>query len=435
MSQDAKKQRTEPLAHAAPEHFQKQANKAAELEQAQPAEALKIYESLVHSPELTDDKLKETAIIRAAELYAKAGHSKEVSKLLVAVRPFFNSLSKARTAKIVRLVLDAVSKVPGSVKVQVDLCKECIEWAKEEKRTFLRQRLETKLASLYIQTKDYNLSLALLAQLLKEVKKLDDKPLLVELHLIESQVHHSLRNIAKAKAALTAARTHANAIYCPPPLQGEIERQAGMLHSEESDFKTAYSYFYEAFETFNGIEDATNALVALKYMLMTKIMTGHPEEVQGIISGKVALKYAGRDVEAIRRVAAAAKQRSLKDFQATIDAYPHEIRDDRFIDRSLTQLYETLLQQNLVRLIEPFSVVEISHVAELIGLPKDLVEQKLSQMILDGKFQGILDQGSNQLSVYDEPKLSSMYQTGLDSIDNISKVVDSLYDKMGLLRS
>lgn len=48
-----------------------------------------------------------------------------------------------------------------------------------------------------------------------------------------------------------------------------------MLHSEESDFKTAYSYFYEAFETFNGIEDATNALVALKYMLMTKIMTGH----------------------------------------------------------------------------------------------------------------------------------------------------------------
>lgn len=89
---------------------------------------------------------------------------------------------------------------------------------------------------------------------------------------------------------------------------------------------------------------------------------------------------AGRDVEAIRRVAAAAKQRSLKDFQATIDAYPHEIRDDKFIDRSLTQLYETLLQQNLVRLIEPFSVVEISHVADLIGLPKDLVEQKLSQV-------------------------------------------------------
>jgi len=277
--------------------------------------------------------------------------------------------------------------------------------------------------------------LTLLAQLLKEVKKLDDKPILVELHLIESQVHHSLRNVAKAKAALTAARTHANAIYCPPPLQGEIERQAGMLHSEESDYKTAFSYFYEAFETFNGIEDASNALVALKYMLMTKIMTGHPEEVQGIISGKVALKYAGRDVEAIRRIALAAKQRSLKDFQGTIEAYPHEIKDDKFIDRTLTQLYETLLQQNLVRLIEPFSVVEISHVAELIGLPKELVEQKLSQMILDGKFHGILDQGSNQLSVYDEPKLSTVYQTGLDSIDNISKVVDSLYDKMGLLRS
>lgn len=70
----------------------------------------------------------------------------EVLNLLKNSNALFGSIAKSRTAKIVRTILDTVAEVPDSVDIQVDLCRDIIEWCKTEKRTFLRQRVESKVS-------------------------------------------------------------------------------------------------------------------------------------------------------------------------------------------------------------------------------------------------------------------------------------------------
>ena len=51
----------------------------------------------------------------------------------------------------------------------------------------------------YYQQERYQLGLSLINPLCKEVKKLDDKHLLVEIHLTESKLHFALQNVPKSK--------------------------------------------------------------------------------------------------------------------------------------------------------------------------------------------------------------------------------------------
>merc|ERR1711937_221960 len=155
-------------------------------------------------------------------------------------------------------------------------------------------------------------------------------------------------------------------------------------------------------------------------MLLCKIMLGMKDDVNGILNGKHSLKHAGVELEAMRAIANASKDRSLKAFEEANRDFETQLKGDLFINSHLKDLYN---------IIEPYSKVEIAHVAQLIDLPLDIIHKKLSQMILDKKFKGILDQGNGCLVVFEDRPEDKTYANAVQSIINMDKVVEALSEK------
>lgn len=96
-------------------------------------------------------------------------------------------------------MIDTFGDIPNSLAAQVEVCKDLIQWAITDRRVYLKQNLETRLVSLYLDNRMFTDALTSIALLLKELKRLDDKMMLVEVHLLESRAYHAVRNLSKAK--------------------------------------------------------------------------------------------------------------------------------------------------------------------------------------------------------------------------------------------
>lgn len=63
-----------------------------------------------------------------------------------------------------------MEKIPKTEALQVKLCLDTVQWAREEKRTFLRQRVEARLVALYLGQQNYHSAVNLVSSLLSEVR-------------------------------------------------------------------------------------------------------------------------------------------------------------------------------------------------------------------------------------------------------------------------
>lgn len=397
--------------------------------------AVAAYKAIISQEFEADDvdnlRTQELAVNRLAEYYAGHKEHGALCELVLSLRPFLSILPKAKAAKIIRRIFELISVSGSTLDRQEEVCSVMIVWAAKDKMTFLRHRLELRQAGIFYEMQQHLKAINALTSLLKEVRRLEDRSLLVDCHLLESRVYYAIKHFSKARASLVSARTNANAIYCAPLAQAELDMQSGILHAEENDYKTAFSYLYEAFEGYHTLGDhASLARRALTYTIITKILSDKEgDELRALLLSKSVMEYKGRDMDALRAVADGYKKRDTHLFRKALSDYAAELQDP-IVKRHLESMYDQLIEGHLLRLVKPYSRVQIGFLCKSINLPADEVEGRLSQMILDKKLDGIVDQQDNCVVLFEERHPVELYSATLEAIDGFDQLLDVLFDKI-----
>lgn len=381
----------------------------------------------------------EKVLTSLLSLYTQIGDENKFSLLLEHLRSYFLIIPKARTAKLVHLIIRELRKVPGSQKLQIDLYRQWIEWSIKEERTLLRQRLETGLAEILLEEKRYTETLEIISKLTAELRKVDHKSQLIEVFLIESRTFRGLGDFNRAKASLTAARTNAAAVYTSPLLQGQLDLESGIIFTDEKDYRTASSYFSEAFDAFVGSNDK-RAADALKYNLLCKILDEKPHECIGIYqSAALTLSHLKNvvintnEIEVMLDIGKAAEAKSLKQLTEIMENRKEDLERDPVVVSNINNLIDNLEEQNLLKIVKPYSAVELSRIAEMINLPFENVESKLVQMILDQKLKASINQKDGILNIFEVEEENELLEQSIELISQMDGVVDALYTRCKLL--
>uniref|UniRef100_A0AC34FAV8 26S proteasome regulatory subunit Rpn6 N-terminal domain-containing protein n=1 Tax=Panagrolaimus sp. ES5 TaxID=591445 RepID=A0AC34FAV8_9BILA len=244
-----------------------------------------VQTSLLTSSE--DIQKRENDLLKLGKLLSDAKEAAKLKNLINHSHSFFSLIDPAKAVLIVCNLVELCLKISGADEnIKVDTCNDIIAWSKEQGRVHLRQTLQARLVRLFNDLHRYNDATLLSNELIIELKKSDAKDLLTQVQLENAKAFYALSTLNKSKASLNLSHvTTANFNTISNEVQAALDMYSGIINE---NFEPAVSYFYDAFEGYDVVND--NEEESLKYMLLSQIMIGNYSDIK-MMNRRNALKY------------------------------------------------------------------------------------------------------------------------------------------------
>lgn len=370
-----------------------------------------------------DSDQKEAVLVENMLSIIKEKNYKLIYDILSSLTKIWPEITTARITKIIKRVVEALPKERDD-NILI-LFNDLIQWSAKEGKKLLKLNLEVRKVNFLLIFGKYRECLTNISEILKDLKRFDDKDNQIRLYVYESKAYYELNDVAKAKSAMTSARALAVTAYCSTELQANIDLLSGMFVCDDKLHSVAYSYFLEALDGFTICKSKYGASLAVRYLILSKIMSGKYQEITPLLKNKPMIPFLNDPVVLFfLKIKVACKKRDLKEYQEILQSNPDLLSADTFINKHLKALYSVLLENNILKIIEPYSNIRIQLISEKINFSLEEIEEKLRKMILDGKIYGIIDNAKHLLIVY-EKKVDENDKSLGDILKDLKEIANS----------
>ncbi|OZJ05588.1 COP9 signalosome complex subunit 2 [Bifiguratus adelaidae] len=322
-----------------------------------------------------------------------------------------SAVTRNYSEKSINNILDYIS-LSEDMQFMEQFYETTLDALTEAKNDRLWVKTNLKLAKLWLDRKEYSRLNKILKQLHASCQRddgTDDQRKgthLLEIFALEIQMYTETRNNKKLKA-LYQQSLHVKSAIPHPRIMGVIRECGGKMHMGEKEWDKAQTDFFESFKNYDEA-GSPQRIQVLKYLVLANMLTN--SEINPFDSQETKPYKNDPQILAMTNLVNAYQRREIKEFEKILHDNHATIMDDAFIRTYIDDVLKNIRTQVLLKLIRPYSRIEIAFAAKQLNIPAHEVERLLIGLILDQRISGRIDQINQRLEL-DRPQVSSSNRT------------------------
>lgn len=339
------------------------------------------------------------ALKQMIKINFKLGNFKEMMDRYKQLLTYIKSaVTRNHSEKSINSILDYISTSKNMELLQ-DFYETTLEALKDAKNDRLWFKTNTKLGKLYYDQGDYNKLAKILKQLHQSCQTDDGEDdlkkgtQLLEIYALEIQMYTEQKNNKKLKA-LYEQSLHIKSAIPHPLIMGVIRECGGKMHLREGEFEKAHTDFFEAFKNYDE-SGSPRRTTCLKYLVLANMLM--KSGINPFDSQEAKPYKNDPEILAMTNLVNAYQLNDINEFEKILRQNRETIMDDPFIREHIEDLLRNIRTQVLIKLIRPYTRIQIPHISRELNIDEEDVENLLVSCILDNTIQGRIDEVNHVL--------------------------------------
>lgn len=334
-----------------------------------------------------------------------------------------SAVTRNYSEKCINSILDFVSS-SNQMNLLQEFYETTLSALQEARNERLWFKTNLKLGKLWFDVGEFPRLTRILKELHRSCQRADGSDdhkkgtQLLEVYALEIQMYTATKNTKRLKQLYEKALQVKSAIP-HPRIMGVIRECGGKMHMGARNFEGAHSDFFEAFKNYDEAGNIRR-IQCLKYLVLANMLA--LSDIDPFDSPEAKPYMSNREIVSMTSLRGAYTRKDVKEFEEILKENSYSIMGDLFIREHIEELLSRFRSQVLLKLIQPYTRIEIPYAAKELNIEVKELEDLLVSLIIDGVIDGKIDQVNNRLILHD-PKAESA-QAKYTAIKNWS---DELY--------